>query len=127
MATPRILDRRGRVVALDRKNTGDEPEWKDGTDISCEDYYLRRAKCFRFYTYYLGSKDMKPWILKWMEKNSYSVKDIATVKRSPTWYPLSTIGKLVRMLDLGMPDMHPDAEEYYKATYSDLKDIQGKP
>ena len=105
----RIFNRRGDVAAVDDKFTGEEPTWKDAEDLSYEEYWQRQARAFRFYTYYLETADMRPWILEWMKDNGYNKADIDAIQKvSPAWIT-STVGKLVRMLQRGMPALHPDS------------------
>ncbi len=111
MAKRKLLDRRGEVAAVDYKFTGEEPKWADAESLSYEDYWARQAKAFRFYTYYLETADMRPWILEWMETNGYAKADIDAIRKvSPCWIT-STVGKLVRMLQRGMPAIHPESNE----------------
>lgn len=113
MAKRKLLDRRGEVAAVDYKFTGEEPKWVDAESLSYEDYWARQAKAFRFYTYYLETADMRPWILQWMKDNGYNKADIEAIQKvSPCWIT-STVGKLVRMLQRGMPALHPESNEAY--------------
>jgi len=109
----KLLDRRGEVAAVDYKFTGEEPKWADFESIGYEEYWQRQAKAFRFYTYYLETADMRPWILEWMGNNEYNNADIDAIRKvAPCWIT-STVGKLVRMLQRGMPDLHPESDEVH--------------
>jgi len=111
MAKRKLLDRRGEVAAVDYKFTGEEPKWGDAETLGYDEYWQRQAKAFRFYTYYLETADMRPWILQWMKDNGYNNADIDAIQKvSPCWIT-STVGKLVRMLQRGMPDLHSEAFE----------------
>jgi len=111
MAKRKLLDRRGEVAAVDYKFTGEEPKWGDAETLGYDEYWQRQAKAFRFYTYYLETADMRPWILQWMKDNGYNKADIDAIQKvSPCWIT-STVGKLVRMLQRGMPDLHSEAFE----------------
>ena len=111
MAKKKLLDRRGEVAAVDYIFTGEEPKWSDAETIGYEEYWARQAKAFRFYTYYLETADMRPWILEWMENNGYNKADIDAIRKvAPCWIT-STVGKLVRMIQRGMPDLHPESNE----------------
>ncbi len=111
MATKRkkFLDRRGEVAAVDFKFTGKEPSWTDAESISIEDYNDRKSKALLFYNYYLDSADMRPWVIDWMQSNGYDKSDVSAIKGLPPTAVVSTVGKLVRMLQRGMPDCHPSA------------------
>ena len=103
-----ILDRRGEVKSLDDKFTGSEPTWVDADTITAEEYNNRLGRALRFYNYYLESSDMKPWVIDWMSSNGYAKDDVSAIKNLPPNAVVSTVGKLVRMLQRGMPDVHPD-------------------
>ena len=113
MATKRkkFLDRRGEVAAIDFKFTGTEPSWSDAETISPEEYHDRQARALLFYNYYLDSGDMRPWVIDWMGKNGYTKSDISAIKNSSPNALVSTVGKLVRMLQRGMPDRPPGGKK----------------
>lgn len=127
MATKRkkFLDRRGEVAAVDFKFTGTEPSWTDAASISIEEYNDRQSKALLFYNYYLDSADMRPWVIDWMESNGYTKSDVSAIKGLAPSAVVSTVGKLVRMLQRGMPDCHPDAKKSKKVSkfiHEHLKD-----
>lgn len=111
-----ILDRRGEVKSLDDKFTGSEPTWVDADTISAEEYNDRIGRGLRFYNYYLDSSDMKPWVIDWMSSNGYTKSDVSAIKRLPPNALVPTVGKLVRMLQRGMPDVHPDESKSKSAS-----------
>jgi len=105
----------GRVLAPDSKLTGEEPDWHGWEKWDTHKFYATRQRAMRFYNYYLDATAMKPMVLTWMKKEGYTQTEIDSIKdASPNVLP-STVGKLVRCLERGMPSMHPDAHEYYAA------------
>lgn len=102
------LNRAGRVHAPDSKLTGEEPEWKDADIISVDQLNDRKNKGLRFYAYYCDNKFFKPIILNWMKANGYNKADLDIIQGAPMSYIPITSGKIIRMLDLGMPDKHWD-------------------
>ena len=107
----KFLDRRGEVKAVDFKFTGTEPTWVDAESISTEEYNERLGRALRFYNYYLDSGQMRPWVIDWMGKNGYTKSDISAIKALPPNALVSTVGKLVRMLQRGMPDTAPGSSK----------------
>lgn len=108
----KLLNRRGRIAAPDHKFTGEEPEWNDWEELSYDDFVMKKILALKFYAYYLDPISAKSLVYSWMKKNSYSKDRLAAFdKISPRTIP-TTIGKLVRMLDMGMPDLHPHTQEY---------------
>ena len=103
----KFLDRRGEVKAVDFKFTWTEPTWVDAESISAEEYNERLGRALRFYNYYLDSGQMRPWVIDWMGKNGYTKSDITAIKNLSPNALVSTVGKLVRMLQRGMPDTAP--------------------
>lgn len=105
----------GRVLAPDSKWTGEEPDWHGWEKWDTEKFYRTRFRALQFYNYYLDATSMKPLVLTWMKKEGYTQTEINTIKEAnPNVLP-STVGKLVRCLEHGMPSIHPDAHEYYAA------------
>ena len=107
----KILDRRGEVKAVDFKFTGMEPTWVDAESISAEEYHERLGRALRFYNYYLDSSQMRPWVIDWMGNNGYTKSDVSAIKNLPPNALTSTVGKLVRMLQRGMPDAAPGSSK----------------
>jgi hypothetical protein len=103
----------GRVLAPDSKWTGEEPEWHNWQDWTVEKFMTTRRRMLNFYNYYLSTSDMKPAVLDFMLREGYPKSDIAAItSANPNVMP-STIGKLIRAMDRGMPSIHPDAQDYY--------------
>lgn len=120
----KIFDKRGNIAAPDFKYTGEEPDWNDALTISVEDYYKRRSRALGFYAYYCDSGQLKPFVIKWMKENGYKKSDIAAIEDAPNWQPSGTVGKLCRMLQRGMPDLHVDSVEYFKKYSSEDNPIR---
>ena len=105
----------GRVLAPDSKWTGEEPDWHGWEKWPVEQFYRTRQRALQFYNYYLDATAMKPMVLAWMKKEGYSQTEIGAIKDANANVLPSTVGKLVRCLERGMPSLHPDAHEYYAA------------
>lgn len=107
--------RAGRVVTPDAKWTGEEPDWHGWENWSIDKFMSERMRMLKFYGYYLTQADLKPAVLDYMKRRGYSKRDISLLKAAnPTVMP-TTIGKLVRAMDKGMPSLHPKAVEYFAA------------
>jgi hypothetical protein len=103
----------GKVLAPDSKWTGEEPDWFGWEKWPVEQFMRTRMRMLQFYGYYLTSADLKPAVLAYMKTHKYGKEDIALVQgANPNLMP-TTIGKLVRAIDRGMPSLHPQAEEYF--------------
>ena len=103
----------GRVIASDSKWTGEEPEWHGWEQWDVAQFYHVKGRAINFYNYYLDSSLMKPMVLEWMKKNGYKKEEIAAIKEASPFALPSTVGKLVRCLERGMPSMHPEAVEHF--------------
>jgi len=103
----------GRVIAGDSKWTGDEPDWHGWEQWTVQRFFQVRSRALNFYNYYLDSSSMKPMVLEWMKKNGYTKDEILSIKEAPPYALPSTVGKLVRCLERGMPSMHPGAVEHF--------------
>ena len=103
----------GRVIAPDAKWTGDEPDWDGWQSWPVEKFYRTRNRALGFYNYYLDASDLRPMVLDWMKKNGYSKVEVQAIKDAPTHALPSTVGKLIRCMERGMPSLHPQAHEYF--------------
>lgn len=110
----------GNVLAPDAKWTGDEPTWNGWETWPIEKFMAERMRMLTFYGYYLVQADLKPAILDFMKRENYSKADIDLFRGAgPNVLP-STVGKLVRAMDRGMPSLHPQAQDYFdKLPFSD--------
>jgi hypothetical protein len=103
----------GRVIAPDTKWTGDEPDWDGWRSWPVQKFYKTRSRALGFYNYYLDAGTLRPMVLDWMKKNGYSKLEIQAIKDAPTHALPSTVGKLIRCMERGMPSLHPEATEYF--------------
>jgi hypothetical protein len=114
----RAISKTDRVGAFDSKYTGEEPDWTDSLKWDVEKYRKERIRMLEFYNYYLGSKELQPSIITWMQKAGYSDKDVNLIKESPDWLVPQTIGKFCRAFLKGMPYSNPlldiDDEAYVR-------------
>lgn len=103
----------GKVLSPDSKWTGEEPDWFGWEKWPVDQFMKTRMRMLRFYGYYLTSADLKPAVLAYMKTHHYSKDDIDLIRgANPNLMP-TTIGKLVRAIDRGMPSLHPEAQEYF--------------
>jgi len=109
-----LFNKSGKVHCPDFKYTGEEPDWHNWEKWTVEKFYHVQGRALRFYNYYLDSGSFKPIVLAWMKKNGYSKEECSLIKESSPWYLPTTVGKLIRMMDMGMPSIHPHAEEYFQ-------------
>lgn len=113
MAITKGAFRAGRVLAPDSKWTGEEPEWSGWEKWDVEKFFRTRSRMLNFYNYYLSAADMKPAVLAFMKREGYSKDQIAMLSSANPNVMPSTIGKLIRAMDRGMPSMHPNAQDYF--------------
>jgi hypothetical protein len=122
-----LFNKSGKVHAPDFKYTGEEPDWHNWEKWTVEKFYQVQSKALRFYNYYLDSNAFKPIVLSWMKKNGYTKDEMSLIKDSAPWYLPTTVGKLIRMMDVGMPSIHPQAEEYFEGLLRYDEDVPLKP
>jgi len=107
-----IFSKVGNVIASDSKWTGEEPTWTGWESWPVEKFYRLRNRALNFYQYYLTINDLKPIVLAWMKTEKYSKEQIALIKELNVPV-LTSIGKLIRCMNRGMPHMHPKAQDYF--------------
>lgn len=122
-----IFNKSGKVHCPDFKYTGEEPDWHNWEKWSVEQFYKVQGKALRFYNYYLDSASFKPIVLAWMKKNGYTKEECALIKEASPWYLPTTVGKLIRMMDMGMPSLHPNAAEYFDTLQRYDEDVPLRP
>jgi hypothetical protein len=108
----------GRIQALDSKYTGEENRQQEWAASSLRwepaKFYAEQSRMFKFYGYYCDSEQLKENdLIPWMKANGYSEDDVDFIESAPHYIPCNTASKLARMLNLGMPDKHPKADEYF--------------
>jgi hypothetical protein len=103
----------GRVLASDSRWTGEEPDWNNWQSWDTQKFFRTREKAINFYNYYLDAAAMKPMVLDWMKKNGYKKESISLIKEAAPHVLPSTVGKLIRCMERGMPSLHPDADAHF--------------
>lgn len=122
-----LFNKSGKVHSPDYKYTGEEPDWHNWENWTVEKFYQVQSKALRFYNYYLDGATFKPIVLAWMKKNGYTKDEMSLIKDASPWYLPTTVGKLIRMMDVGMPSIHPGAEEYFEGLQRYHEDVPLKP
>jgi hypothetical protein len=95
--------RTGEVKADDAKYTGAEPTWDNVDTLTEDDIKKKFGDALNFYAYYLSAKDLIPDLLLYMTNNSYKKEEIKLIKRFGEKVGVTTIGKVARMVNRGMP------------------------
>ena len=89
----------------DEKYTGREPVWDTERALKMTqdefDHFLRKS--FTYYNYYFSQKDLKKYMVKWMQENGYTKPDVSAFIRSPDRaVPMTAYGLLMSHRQ-GMP------------------------
>jgi hypothetical protein len=102
--------RTGEVKAEDSKYTGTEPTWDSANTLTEEEVHKKFSSALNFYAYYLSAKDLVPDLVLYMTNNGYKKDDVKLIKRYGEKVGVTTIGKIARMVNRGMPysDTHLD-------------------
>jgi hypothetical protein len=115
--------RNGMVSAPDSRWTGQEPTWEGSDEWNRTKIHHTFTRALDFYGYYLEMEDYIPIILNYL--NTTNPKDKTTqdnIKISPRCIELISLGKLTRMVTLGMPIRHSGVD-YKKRIDSYIKII----
>lgn len=111
-AKPKKAKRARSPMFLDEKYTGTEPAWEGWEKWSVEKFSQEKNRAFYYYNYFNTYKDLAPNLYKWMEKAKYTKEDIRCVKEIPDSHMTITSAALATMFLRGMPEEHPDIENY---------------
>ena len=118
--------RNGMVSAPDSTWTGQEPTWEGSEEWSEDKIYHTFTRALDFYNYYLDMDDYVPIILDYLKtKNPKDKTSSSIIKKSPRCIEIISLGKLARMITLGMPQNH-GGKNYKKEIESYLKTISRK-
>ena len=102
-----VLTRTGEVKADAANYTGTEPIWDDVSLLSPEEVEKKFSSALGFYAYYTSAKDLIPDLLAYMADNNYSKSDIKLIKKHGEKVGVTTLGKIARMINRGMPYANP--------------------
>jgi len=106
----------GGIHATDEKYTGLEPTWEGWQEWDTEKFWRERLRGLHFYNYYASASELKPNAIEWMERSGYTKEQVKAVRSAPDYYPGVTISSLCRMLNRGMPPLHPKLQEHIDST-----------
>lgn len=106
----------GGIHATDEKYTGQEPTWEGWQEWDTPKFWRERLRGLHFYNYYASASELKPNVIEWMERSGYTKDQVKAVKAAPDYYPGVTISSLCRMLNRGMPPLHPKLQEHIDST-----------
>jgi DNA-directed RNA polymerase subunit F len=100
-----------RIISIDEKYTGLEPDWSNASFMSLEQYMHEKSRGYRYYNYHYQPKELLDNVISWMEKNQHSQKNIKIVKNTTEWKIPTPVYYLCTMMLKGMPAFHPDNPE----------------
>ena len=98
-----VFTRTGEVSAFDSKYTGEEPTWDNADTLTNEEIKKKFSAALNFYAYYVSAKDLIPDLILYMTNNGYKKDQIKLIKKYGEKVGVTTIGKIARMINRGMP------------------------
>lgn len=84
------------------------PSWDDSASLSAAEFLKRYHEAMQYYNLRFSGKDLKPSIIKWMEKNDYTANQISEFKKTKDWRCSVTVGSIASCLLKGMPEARED-------------------
>ena len=103
--TPRIKSDLKTSYLGDEKYTGSEPHWDTEWALQMSqqefDGYLRKS--LFYYNYHFTQKELKKYVVEWMQQNNYAKSDISAFIRSPDRSIPITACSIARAHKRGMP------------------------
>jgi len=91
---------------------GNEPDLSNGLSLSAEKFHLAKSAAMDFYRYDYKSSHYKTWILEYCKSKKEWADKAKVISKNPDWRFNCTTGSLCRLLNRGMPDIHPDGQAY---------------
>ena len=94
------------------RTKGNEPDLSNGLSISAEQFHRAKNAAMDFYRYDYKSSHYKTWILDYCKSKKEWAGKVKVISKNPDWRFNCTTGSLCRMLNRGMPDIHPGGQAY---------------
>lgn len=94
------------VTIRENAKKDSSPVWDDWEYWSPTEYRKRWHNAMHYYNLQFSSKDLKPAVLKWMNLNDFTDKEIADYKATKDWRTSTTMGSIASCLIRGMPAVH---------------------
>lgn len=97
-------------VATIRENRNKDmsPSWANVEEMTTSEYRVHHHYAMQYYNIQFSGKDMKPAVLKWMDKFGYESSVIKDFKNSKDWRCSTTMGAVANCLLKGMPEQRDD-------------------
>ena len=89
-----------------------EPDLSNGLSMPIEKFYKAKHSAMDFYRMDYKSSHFKTWILDYCKEHKDYKKKSKAIAKNPEWRFNCTTGSLCRLLNRGMPDIHPDTQAY---------------
>jgi len=86
-----------------------EPDLSNGLSMSIEKFYKAKHSAMDFYRLDYKSSHFKTWIIEYCKGHKDYKNKSKTIAKNPDWRFNCTTGSLCRLLNNGMPDLHPVA------------------
>jgi hypothetical protein len=106
---------------VDEKYLGTEPLWDGWENWPIKDFHRQRSRVGQYYNHFYTGKDLKPNVVKLMEKLNYSKEDVNAFKASDDWRLNASVAGYATALLRGMPGYHPT----YDAFLEELPGVTG--
>ena len=89
-----------------------EPDLSNGLSMSIEKFWQAKSHAMDFYRLDYKSSHYKTWIIEYCNQHKDYKKQSKTISKNLEWKFTCTTGALCRLLNNGMPDLHPDTQAY---------------
>lgn len=84
------------------------PKWEGSETWPIEQYRKHFHESLQFYNLNYSSKDLKPQVIMWMNRNNYTKKQVEIFKQGKDWRTSITMGAVASCLLKGMPSVRKD-------------------
>jgi len=92
-----------------------EPDWTGAEAWDGEKFHNFRRAASTFYYEHFKPAELYTHLFEWMKRNGYSKVDIQKARTAPTGRMSIVASYIARMLNLGMPDVHPAWNEHWES------------
>jgi hypothetical protein len=94
------------TAARTRAKADPTPKWDGAETWTGEQFSSHYRDSMKYYNMESSGKELKPKVIDWMGRNSYSRDAISSFKKTKDWRCNTTMGAVAANLIKGMPEVH---------------------
>lgn len=107
-----VATKKKKTVSRKIKSTSNEPNLSNGLELTGADFYRQKSHALDYYRLEGKSAQFKKWTIEYVESSDKWKDKKAVISKNKESEFNSTLGGLCRLINTGMPDLHPGVQKY---------------